>query len=112
MRAPQSPEEQWLKVDLGEVTEISEVVKRFWDSVPKYEIQISSDGNKWGTVFTEENGLNGGVAEQQCFFVKQPARYVRFLQHERMSDSNGYHYSSGINELEVYENINIEILKL
>lgn len=29
MRAPQSPEEQWLKVDLGEVTEISEVVKRF-----------------------------------------------------------------------------------
>ena len=112
MRDPQSSEEQWLKVDLGEVTEISEIVLRFGDTVPRYEVQISTDGNEWVTVFTEENGANGGTSEQQCSFEKQPARYVRFLQHERLSNSNGVRYSAGINELEVYENIDIEDIEV
>ena len=112
LRDPQSSEEQWLKVDLGEVTEISEIIIRFGDTVPRYEIQISSDGNDWVTVFTEENGANGSTSEQQCSFAKQPARYVRFLQHERLSNANGVRYSAGINELEVYEDIHIEDIEV
>lgn len=103
-------DEQWLQVDLGSVKQISEAIIRFESQAPKWELQISVDGENWTSVHNEENGpINGDAEDVQCSFAPVDARYVRYVQHKMWTHaSNKKQYSTSIYELEVYARIDIK----
>lgn len=95
-------DDAWLRVDLGEVKTISEVII-YWEQAfaKKYKIQVSLTGrdDTWTDVFLEEKG-NGG--KKEIVFAPQLARYIRFQGIER-TPIGGQRYGYSFYELEVYE---------
>ncbi len=68
---------QWIRVDLGAVSNIDHVVLNWEAAYGKaYRIQVSSDGNVWQTVFDTSTGA-GGTADIR--FAATGARYVQMV---------------------------------
>ncbi len=81
-------DDEWFSVDLGRAKEFRKVTL-IWESAyaDRYLIQISHDGIKWVTVFTENAG-NGGTDEINL--GTQTARYVRMRGVHRALPQYGY----------------------
>jgi len=65
----------WIVVDAGDVVEIDEL-KILWHSsryATDYNIEVSSDGETWNTLYTGLNGIGG----QKYFKIHEELRYVR-----------------------------------
>lgn len=86
---------QWIYVDLGAAYNIDQVVLKWEVAYGKaYQIQVSSDGQTWQTVFAETNG-NGGIDD--IALTPIDARYVRVYGTQR-----GTQYGYSLWEFEVY----------
>lgn len=86
---------QWIRVDLGTATDISQVVLHWEDAYAiQFQIQVSNNGQSWTTVHSETNG-NGGT--DTISFSTVSARYVRMYGTQR---ATVYGYS--LFEFEVY----------
>jgi beta-glucanase (GH16 family) len=86
---------QWIRVDLGSATDISQVVLH-WEGAYaiQYQIQVSHNGQSWTTVHSESNG-NGGT--DTISFSTVSARYVRVYGTQRATQ-----YGYSLFEFEVY----------
>ncbi|RMF69327.1 MAG: hypothetical protein D6743_02025, partial [Calditrichaeota bacterium] len=85
----------WLRVDLGSSVVVGRVIIK-WERLyyaEGYEIQLSSDGNTWNTVFST---LDGTKSDQQVDFSPTAARYVRLNMTKR------HRSSYRVQEFEVY----------
>ncbi|MES2934042.1 MAG: discoidin domain-containing protein [Pseudomonadota bacterium] len=80
-QAPDSPE--WISVDLGAVFSINRVNLN-WESAGKsYQVQTSTDGSNWSTVYTTTNGASG---VNDITFGATNARFVRMVGTQRSND--------------------------
>lgn len=88
-------DEQWLEVDLGQVTAVAGV-RLLWERAcgRAYAIEVSSDGAAWKEVWRTEKG-KGGIDEVR--FAPVETRYVRF-RGDRRATEHGF----SLWELEVY----------
>ncbi|MEY9928310.1 acyl-homoserine lactone acylase PvdQ [Catenulispora sp. GP43] len=79
---------EWLQVDLGSVHQVGRVILN-WESAygKAYNIEVSTDGKTWHTVYSTTAGLGG--QEVDAFPVTQ-ARYVRMQGVQR---ATGWGYS-------------------
>jgi hexosaminidase len=86
---------EWLRVDLGSSQSIGRVILR-WEAAygRAYQIQTSTDGNTWTTIYSTANG-DGGVDDLTG--LAGTGRYVRM---QGVSRATGWGYS--LFELEVY----------
>lgn len=103
---------QYLTVDLGEVTSISEVLLYFYAETTDYEIQVSTDGETFSTVHHQTNGTSGETIMRQVSFPAQEARYVKFVQNVMWKHTNGNKYSASLSEIEVYKEFSIASIEL
>ena len=88
---------QWLQVDLGQTSTISQVVLNWEAAFGKaFQIQTSSDGSTWSTIYSTTTGT-GGV---QTLNVTGAGRYVRMYGTVR---GTGYGYS--LWEFQVYGSV-------
>ncbi|MEU3608041.1 discoidin domain-containing protein [Streptomyces sp. NPDC035033] len=80
-------DDQWLRVDLGEVRRVGRVTLD-WERAyaRQYRIEVSEDGEAWRTVWSTEAG-DGGYDTAE--FASTPARYVR-IHGERRATQWGY----------------------
>jgi beta-glucosidase-like glycosyl hydrolase len=71
---------QWLRVDLGAVATIDQVVL-VWEAAyaTAFQIQTSTDGDTWSTVYSTTSGTGG----TQALAVSGSGRYVRMLGTQR-----------------------------
>ncbi|WP_158822487.1 glycoside hydrolase family 6 protein [Granulicella sp. S156] len=85
----------WIQIDLGSVQTIGQVVLR-WERAfgVVYQIQVSSDGLNWTTVFTQTNGSGGS---ENLVFSPINGRYVRMCGTQRATQ-----YGYSLWEFEVY----------
>src|SRR5580704_17542456 len=85
---------QWLEVDLGATASISQVVLQ-WEAAyaTAFQIQISSDGTNWTTIYSTTTGTGG----TQTLNVTGTGRYVRMYGTAR---ATAYGYS--LWEFQVY----------
>ena len=107
-------DEQWMVVDLGQVYNISELVIQYESQVPKYKIEVSTDGETYTQVysFSDDSLAQGGASGVHTITLDQPvdARYVKYTQLQRWKhSSNGNYYSGSIYEFEVYQATNAEL---
>ncbi|ACU72399.1 glycoside hydrolase family 3 domain protein [Catenulispora acidiphila DSM 44928] len=85
---------QWLQVDLGATATISQVVLQWETAAAKsFQIQVSSDGSNWTSVYSTTTGPGG----TQTVNVTGSGRYVRMYGTAR---TTGYGYS--LWEFQVY----------
>ena len=88
---------QWLCVDLGRNHEIGRVVINWASDAGKiYDIQTSTDGNNWTTLYRQTKGSGNRVEDVELY---ANARYVRMYGYTRVETGSGF----SINELQVYE---------
>lgn len=86
---------QWLQVDLGAVASVDRVSVQWEAAAAKaYEVQVSTDGSTWSTVWSTTSG-DGGL--DAAMFDATDARYVRVLCTERTTK-----YGYSITELGVF----------
>ncbi len=85
---------QWLQVDLGSVSTISQVVLN-WENAyaTAFQIQVSTDGSTWTPIYSTTTGTGG----TQTLNVSGSGRYVRMYGTAR---ATGYGYS--LWEFQVY----------
>ena len=85
---------QWLEVDLGQASTISQVVIQ-WESASAkaYQIQTSTDNATWTSVYSTTNGPGG----TETLNISGSGRYIRMYATQR---NTGYGYS--IWEFQVY----------
>src|SRR6201994_191139 len=85
---------QWLQVDLGSVSTISQVVLN-WEAAyaTSFQIQTSADGSTWTSIYSTTTGTGG----TQTLNVSGSGRYVRMYGTAR---ATGYGYS--LWEFQVY----------
>nr|WP_052568762.1 discoidin domain-containing protein [Ktedonobacter racemifer] len=88
---------QWLQVDLGATASISQVVLN-WESAyaRAYQIQVSSDGTNWSSIYSTTTGAGG----TETLNISGTGRYVRMYGTQR---ATGYGYS--LWEFQVYGTI-------
>jgi len=85
---------QWLQVDLGGSASISQVVLQWETAAGKsFQIQTSSDGSTWTSIYTTATGAGG----TQTLNIAGTGRYVRMYGTAR---TTGYGYS--LYEFQVY----------
>jgi beta-glucanase (GH16 family)/uncharacterized protein YndB with AHSA1/START domain len=85
---------QWLQVDLGQSTAISHVTLT-WEAAcaSAYQLQVSSDGSTWSTVYTN-NASTGGIQDTS---LSSTGRYVRVYATARASQ-----WGDSLYEIAVY----------
>jgi endoglucanase len=90
---------QWIQVDLGAVFDIRRIVL-YWEAAfaTSYEIQVSSNGTSWTTIYSTTKG-NGGTDELS---VSGSGRYVRLYGTERRDFGGGVRWGYSLYEFEVY----------
>ncbi|MFZ3474789.1 discoidin domain-containing protein [Streptomyces sp. 4.24] len=78
---------QWLQVDLGAPTEVSQVVLR-WEAAhaKAYRIELSTNGTDWSTAYSTTTAAGG----TETLSVSGTARYVRM---QGVTRATGYGYS-------------------
>jgi hypothetical protein len=89
---------QWLQVDLGAVYDINSIVLQ-WEAgyATAYQIQVSSNGTTWTTLYSTTTG-DGGI---DYISVSASGRYVRMVGTQRVEIS-GNRYCYSLWEFEVY----------
>ncbi|MDU2169465.1 discoidin domain-containing protein, partial [Clostridium celatum] len=98
-----SSEDQWLKVDLGEVTEFDNIVIE-WErrNAPKYRIQVSDDDVTWNDVYTA-TAAPANFKDIISLNEKVRGRYVRLYIDEHLANSEGVNWNTvSVYELELY----------
>jgi hypothetical protein len=89
---------QWFQVDLGAVYHINRVVLNWQTShALAYQIQVSSDGSNWETIYSTTQ-CNGGIEDLS---VSGSGRYVRMYGTARAPVDVSY-YGYALQEFEVY----------
>jgi GH35 family endo-1,4-beta-xylanase len=89
---------QWIQVDLGAIYHINRVLLDWEASYGvAYEIQVSSDGSNWETVYSTTSG-DGGIDDLS---VSGSGRYVRMYGTSRVV-LQGASYGYSLWEFEVY----------
>ena len=84
---------QWLCVDLEQNHEIGRVVINWASDAGKiYDIQTSTDGNNWTTLYRQTKGSGNKVDNVELY---ANARYVRMYGYTRVENGSGF----SINEL-------------
>ncbi len=85
---------QWIQVDLGQTFDIGRVVLN-WEfaAANSYHIQVSDDGQRWRTAFTQNRG-QGGIEK---ITLSARGRYVRLLGTKRTTN-----FGYSLWEMEVY----------
>ncbi|MEV4133877.1 discoidin domain-containing protein [Dactylosporangium sp. NPDC049742] len=85
---------EWLQVDLGSVQPVRRIVLE-WEVAysRKFEIQTSSDGTTWTTIYSTASGPGG----TQALAVNGTGRYVRLSSTQR-----GTQYGNSLWEFKVY----------
>ncbi len=93
--------DEWLRVDLGTITTVGQVVIHWHrDFAEDYQVKVSRDGYHWTTVMEINHG-NGGL--DAIAFASREARYVLIDCEEASSDSSSSDSGGfSIYELEVY----------
>jgi hypothetical protein len=90
-----SSDPQWLRVDLGSVTNVKKVVLRWEAAYAKaFQIQMSTDGTNWGSPIYSTTTGTGGT---QTLTVNGTGRYIRMYGTVR-----GTQYGYSLYELEAY----------
>lgn len=90
-------DKQWFMVDLGRNYDIGRVVIDWNSDAGKmYDIQVSTNGNDWTTVYRQLKGYGYEVADVPMFAT---ARYVRMNGYTRVESGSGF----SIKEFKVYE---------
>ena len=90
-------DKQWFMVDLGRNYDIGRVVIDWNSDAGKmYDIQVSTNGNDWTTVYRQLKGYGYEVADVPMFAT---ARYVRMNGFTRVESGSGF----SIKEFKVYE---------
>jgi hypothetical protein len=86
---------QWFYVDLGQVYSVNQV-KLNWEAAyaKAYQIQLSTDGTTWNTVYTTYNGAGGS---ENLTFAAANARYVKMYGIQRATT-----YGYSLWDFEVY----------
>ncbi|MBN2190729.1 MAG: family 16 glycosylhydrolase [Candidatus Aureabacteria bacterium] len=86
---------QWIKIDLGAIYKIIGV-KLYWETAyaRAYDIQVSSDGAEWKTVYSQKSS-GGGV--ESIGDINAEARYIRVFGKKRATD-----YGYSLWEVEVF----------
>jgi hypothetical protein len=86
---------QWLQVDLGQSYPISHLTLT-WEAAcaSTYQVQTSSDGANWTSIYSVSNNVNGGI---QDISTNVTARYVRVYATARASA-----WGDSLYELAVY----------
>lgn len=90
---------QWLRIDLGTSYSVDKIVIPWYSSdyAKAYQVQTSTDGSSWTTVYSTSSGSSGTKTHT---FSARTARYVR-IYCTSSNSSGGY----GITELEVWGTI-------
>ena len=90
-------DKQWFMVDLGRNYDIGRVIIDWNSDAGKmYDIQVSTNGNDWTTVYRQLKGYGYEVADVPMFAT---ARYVRMNGYTRVESGSGF----SIKEFKVYE---------
>ena len=90
-------DKQWIMVDLERNYDIGRVVIDWNSDAGKmYDIQVSTDGNDWKTVYRQTKGYGYETADVPMFAT---ARYVRVYGYTRVESGSGF----SIKEFKVYE---------
>jgi endoglucanase Acf2 len=90
-------DKQWFMVDLGRSYDIGRVIIEWNSDAGKmYDIQVSTNGNDWTTVYRQLKGYGYEVANVPMFAT---ARYVRMNGYTRVESGSGF----SIKEFKVYE---------
>lgn len=88
---------QWLCVDLGRNYTIGRVVLDWASDAGKiYDIQVSTDGNNWTTLYRQLEGYGFEDADVELYAT---ARYVRMYGYTRVESGSGF----SLYEMKVYE---------
>jgi GH35 family endo-1,4-beta-xylanase len=89
---------QWIQVDLGDVYNVSGIVL-YWEAAyaTAYQIQVSTNGTDWTTIYSTSTG-DGGM---DALSVSGSGRYVRMVGTQRV-EIGGNRYGYSLYEFEVY----------
>ena len=92
---------QWIKIDLGATKHVSRITLH-WETAAsrRYDLQVSTDGNAWQTIYTDSNG-NGGTDDISG--LSGVGRYFRIYSHTRTTS-----YGVSLWEVKVYGDANPE----
>ena len=74
---------QWARYDLGAVRKVAYVTLAVYNGASRrnrFELQVSSDGQAWTTVWSGES-IAGSAQQQTYDFADTDARFVRYLGH-------------------------------
>jgi hypothetical protein len=96
-----TPQEQWLAVDLGAEQNVGGVAVSWWKAYARdYRIEISSDGQTWKDVFHEPKKSEFSGNTDEISFKPVRARHVRLVCTKPGTDWGGYTvYEFGVFEL-------------
>ncbi len=74
-------DEEWLKIDLGELKEISGLTL-FWETAyaASCEVLLSTDDKDWKSVYKQDRGAGGN---EEISFGKTQARYIKLVFRKR-----------------------------
>ncbi len=89
----------WLLCDLGDIKTVGKIGVATYaveDREYYYEIQISSDGENYTSIFDGTNGKNAGDIVY-TLAGNQEARYIKLIL-----NGNSYHNWNGVTEVEIY----------
>ena len=90
-------DKQWFMVDLGRNYDIGRIIIDWNSDAGKmYDIQVSTNGNDWKTVYRQTKGYGYESANIPMFAT---ARYVRMYGYTRVESGSGF----SIKEFKVYE---------
>ncbi len=101
--ANSNEEHPWISVDLGAVADITSIVLN-WEAArpPKYDVQVSGDGEKWETIHTENDGGNSAKIVTITAPENTAAKYVRIYAQQRSN------WGCSMYELDVYGSFRID----
>lgn len=95
---------QWLIVDLGEETSLSQVNVNFFREPSAYTVEISKDGETYETILDVKDNPNINIENiRKIPFETQDVRYIKVNQTEMFTNpSNNQKYGGSIYEIEAY----------
>ena len=96
-------EHPWISVDLGAEADITQIVLN-WEAArpPKYDVQISNNGEDWRTIHTEADGGNSAKIVTVTVPENTVVKYVRVYTQQKSK------WGCSMYEMDVYGNFHID----